>query len=290
MRKIINNNVFIWLTVLVVIGGIVSGSVLAAGGYGADEVEQAKDYTLEDMLRYALADEYLARAEYEAIMKEFGEQRPFSNIIKAEETHIEELLPLFTEYNIDVPEDVAKEHVVVPASIEEALEIGVQAEIDNIEMYGVFLEKDIPEDVKEIFANLKAGSEKHLEAFKNGLERGQNPGQGQNRGSNSDIRYGKSQSVKGTSQELGAGRIMNNDEGRYNSIRGKSAQGLADQGRSFQGRDNRGRGVQSLSNQDRNFKGRDNRFEDEHECDCDDCEEMSEGMKWFKDNEQKLDQ
>ena len=37
------------------------------------------------MLTYAIQDEYLAHAEYDYILKNFGDQRPASNIIKAEE-------------------------------------------------------------------------------------------------------------------------------------------------------------------------------------------------------------
>jgi len=249
MTKLIKNNIFIWLTVLVVIGGIVSGSVLATGGYGADEAKKLEDYTLEDMLTYAIEDEYLARAEYEAIMKEYGEQKPFSNIIKAEKNHIEELMPLFNTYNIVISENDAKEHVVVPASIEEALAIGVQAEIDNIAMYEMFLEQDIPQDVRDIFTNLKKASEKHLAAFERGVERGQN--QGQNYG----FQYGKKQGAQGVSKGQGAGREVSNNQGRYNKGQGQ---------------------------------GRNNKANEEDECDCEDCEEMSKGIKSFKNNEQNF--
>jgi len=66
----------------------VAGAFAGSGDYGAKgALEQAGqlDLTLEEMLRYALQDEYLARAEYELIMKEYGTMRPFSNIMSAEE-------------------------------------------------------------------------------------------------------------------------------------------------------------------------------------------------------------
>lgn len=74
--------------------------------------------------------------------------------------------PLFEKYDIEIPADTSEKHVVVPDSLETAFETGVKAEIDNIEM---FLGKDLPEDVKNVFEKLMKGSENHLTAFERGL-------------------------------------------------------------------------------------------------------------------------
>ena len=134
-------------------------------GYGAKGALADDAYTLEVMLTYALQDEYLARYEYELIMDKYGEITPFVNIKEAEEKHISELLPLFEKYGIEVPEDESAEYAVMPESLLEAGETGVQAEIDNIAMYEAFLKQDIPEDVGEVFEALKKASENHLQAF-----------------------------------------------------------------------------------------------------------------------------
>jgi hypothetical protein len=123
------------------------------------------------MLTYAIQDEYLARAEYRFIINKYGAVRPFSNIIQAEEQHINMLVPLFTTYGFAVPEDNADEHIVVPKDLKEALETGVQAEIDNIGMYETFLNKSLPDDVRDVFERLKNASGNHLQAFKNALSR-----------------------------------------------------------------------------------------------------------------------
>ena len=65
----------------------------------------------------------------------------------------------------------AGEHTVLPEDMKTALEIGVQAEIDNISMYESFLKQDLPEDVRDVFENLKNGSVNHLRAFRNNLRR-----------------------------------------------------------------------------------------------------------------------
>lgn len=67
---------------------------------------------LADMLTYAIQDEYLARAEYDRIISDYGSIRPFTNIIRAEETHVDALLPLFTTYGITIPANEGADHAV----------------------------------------------------------------------------------------------------------------------------------------------------------------------------------
>jgi hypothetical protein len=171
--------------------GIASASTSDFGAAGA----KAQDsYTLPEMLTYAIQDEYLAKTEYQKIMDTFGVQRPFSNIIKAEDNHISELQPLFTQYDVPLPADTASDYVVIPSTLQDAYKAGVEAEINNIAMYEAFLEQDLPYDVNAIFENLKTASEKHLQAFERGVSRpviastgksgriqGQNQGQFRNR-------------------------------------------------------------------------------------------------------------
>jgi len=169
------------LGLLMVLGALGTSGVTAFAGesdYGAAGASSAESYTLEEMLDYALEDEYLAKAEYEKIMDEYGEQRPFMNIMEAEKTHIELLLPLFEAYGIDVASDDSADYVVIPASVEEALEVGVQAEIDNIAMYEKFLAGDLPEDVREVFEELMNASKNHLAAFERGTSRNGGTGDG----------------------------------------------------------------------------------------------------------------
>lgn len=137
--------------------------------YGARAFSDASLLSVEDMLLYAIQDEYLARAEYEYIITELGEDKPFSNIIKSEETHIAMLKDLYNAYGLEIPEDDAALHLIVPADVREALETGVQAEIDNIAMYEKFLEQDIPDDVRSSFEALRDASKSHLKAFQNNL-------------------------------------------------------------------------------------------------------------------------
>lgn len=148
-----------------------SAAKINVAGYGAAGALTDEDLTVEKMLIYAIQDEFLAHGEYEYILQTFGDQNPFNNIIKAEEQHITELKILFGKYKVNVPEDKSREHLILPANIKGALETGVQAEIDNIAMYKKFLEQDLPADVKSTFALLLKGSENHLAAFQNNLNK-----------------------------------------------------------------------------------------------------------------------
>ncbi len=156
---------------------------MAEESFGAANVQEGKTYTLEEMLTWAIEDEYLAQAEYKAIMAAFGEARPFTNIMKAEGVHVEHLLPLFAAHGVAVPADTAAGHVVMPATLEEAYQTGVTAEVHNIAMYEAFLSQgDLPEDVETVFKALKKASESHFDAFQRNVDK---PGDGQaSRGGN----------------------------------------------------------------------------------------------------------
>ena len=151
----------------------------------ATTAPEAQTYTLEQMLTLAMQDEYNAQATYDAILKAFGESNAFTNIVKAEATHQEELRTLFQNYGIAMPENTAAQNVTAPVSLQEA---GVNAENANIAMYQAFLaQKDLPDDVRGVFNTLVNASQNHLNAFtrnaeKDGLGLGQGNGQGNGQG------------------------------------------------------------------------------------------------------------
>lgn len=126
------------------------------------DIDEAK---LLDMLTVLINDEYKARAEYVALVDEFGSVNPFYQLINAETMHIEALSNVFEAYGLDIPEDNGEDFAIVPSTLEEAYEIGVVAEIDNIALYEGYLNLDLPEAVQTVFENLMNASEHHLAAF-----------------------------------------------------------------------------------------------------------------------------
>ena len=139
--------------------------------FGAKGAEGKTTLSVEQMLTYAIQDEYLARGEYALIIGEYGSIRPFTNIVVAEERHIEWVTELFDVFSYSVPKDTARMYVVLPKDLKSSFETGVQAEIDNIAMYESFLKTDLPEDVRDLFERLQQASENHLRAFRNNLNR-----------------------------------------------------------------------------------------------------------------------
>lgn len=143
-------------------------ATLSLEGYGAKGALEDKDLTIYDMLVYAVQDEYLAYGEYNAIIHSFGNQRPYSNIVQAEEMHLSLLKELFAAYGFEFPNDDSAEHIVVPATLLEAAQAGVQAETDNIAMYNLFMTHEtheLPDHIAQVFAKLESGSQSHLLAF-----------------------------------------------------------------------------------------------------------------------------
>ena len=163
-------------------------------------------HTLEEMLTYAIQDEYLAQAEYDAIMKAFNVTKPYSNIIKSEATHISLLTPLFTTYKVALPSKDWSSLVTVPATLEEANKVAVETEVKNIAMYEQFLKQELPEDVKAVFERLKAASEKHLKAFQRqvdgvtGVGNGFGKGEGARTGKSGNGIGGNGQGNRSTNQ------------------------------------------------------------------------------------------
>lgn len=159
------------IAILTVAGLFMSGissttMVLAAEDQlGALGAKADQDYTLEEMLLYAIEDEYLAQTEYEKIMETYGVIKPYSNISKAEATHIELLELLFGQYEVTVPEIDWDSYIVLPDTLQENYVMGVEAELNNIAMYERFLEEELPDEVRTVFEALKNASEKHLQAF-----------------------------------------------------------------------------------------------------------------------------
>ncbi|RKQ30412.1 ferritin family protein [Oceanobacillus halophilus] len=142
-----------------------------AGNFGAKGALNATSLHLVQMLTYALQDEFLAQSRYNDILLNFGYIRTFARIQEAELRHIRLLLPLFDRYQVEVPEDNSKEFITTPATVKEAYAIGVEGEIENIDMYNKFMSLEIPADVRAVFTQLRDASLNHLTAFERGLQR-----------------------------------------------------------------------------------------------------------------------
>ena len=145
--------------------------ILSLDGYGSRAALVDTDLSIIDMLTYAAQDEYIAYAEYTEIMAVYGAQNPYINISEAETTHIAALTSIFETYDLTLPVDNALSYLVIPTSLLEAAQTGVQAEISNIAMYELFLTYELPDDIRAVFDSLKTASESHLLSFEKQVDR-----------------------------------------------------------------------------------------------------------------------
>jgi hypothetical protein len=138
-------------------GGGDDGILPGGGDLGEEEAEA---------LREALADEYKAWSVYDQVIADFGAVRPFTNIQRAEENHIAALLRLFDAYGLDAPANEWPGNVPAFDTLAEACAAGVQAEIDNADLYDSFSGAVDNPDIVRVFAALqRASQEQHLPAF-----------------------------------------------------------------------------------------------------------------------------
>jgi len=129
---------------------------------------------IQPKLDAALDDEYHARAFYSAVLEQFGEVRPFSNIINAEQRHIDALIRLYEKYGLEAPADAYMDAEFEYADLAEAAQAGVDAEVANGALYDELFKDVTDPDVIRIFENLQwASEERHLPALERYLENGE---------------------------------------------------------------------------------------------------------------------
>ena len=136
-------------------------------------------------LMAALDDEYQARATYRQVIADFGDVRPFSNIVDAEDRHAHALINIFERYRIPVPTDTWPDRAPRYESLHAACEAGVEAEIANAALYDELLAGTDRADIIEVYRNLQqASQERHLPAFRRCAARGSDApgGDGDERG------------------------------------------------------------------------------------------------------------
>jgi hypothetical protein len=121
---------------------------------------------------------------------------------------------LFKTYNFTVPVNDAASKVTVPGTLAESYKAGIKAEENNIAMYDKFLKENLPADVKVVFENLKAASEKHLAAFKRADS---GTGVGMMQGNTSNRGQMNGQQVKGNSS-AGNTSGLNGNGNRNNGV------------------------------------------------------------------------
>ena len=176
----IKSNLVVALSTLIVCAalGPVASTALAQRGGGGGGVTPVLDPIARQALLTALAGplgEYAAAAEYTAILTAFGPTvQPYARILQAERQHIAALQQQCVRYGVPIPADPYLGHVTAPATLLEAAQTGVAAELLNVALYDDLLTKvrNYPSLV-QVLTNLRAASlNNHLLAFQAAVANG----------------------------------------------------------------------------------------------------------------------
>ncbi|MCY6371430.1 hypothetical protein [Clostridium ganghwense] len=140
--------------------------------WGVTAAKEDENLNVEKMLTYAIENEYLEKAKYEAMIRKFGEIRPFIDLAKAKNINISILKTTFQKYKLSIPKDRSREFLKVPETIEESFEISIADEIENMAMYNRFIRrKGVPQELILILVRLRDASRAHLQSLEVGLKR-----------------------------------------------------------------------------------------------------------------------
>lgn len=172
MRKVDRMRVVgVMVAAALTIGGVVA--IGAGSGWWKARATEQSALTLEaqEAVLDALVGpegEYAAYAMYAAILEGYGEVNPFANILGSEARHIDALKQVLDRYAVPYPADNPYLGTLeAPASLLEAAQAGVEAEIANVALYEGQLEAvaNYP-DIVEVFVSLQTASrQQHLPAF-----------------------------------------------------------------------------------------------------------------------------
>jgi len=124
-------------------------------------------------LKYTLDDEYKAHETYAQVIRDFGDVRPFINIVEAEARHYSALLSLFEKYGIAPPENRWAGMAPRFPGVREACVAAIQGEIENVALYDRALKSTQRPDVLAVYQALRSASlDRHLPAFRRCAEGG----------------------------------------------------------------------------------------------------------------------
>ena len=151
---------------LIAINGLIVSIICPLTAISQTASPTALDAKTKQAMIDAINDEYRARAFYNAVVQKFGSVRPFSNIVQAENNHVNLWKVLFTKYGMNVPTDVFAGKMTVPNTLQAACQGGIENEIANVQMYDRFLGFVTQPDLQAVFRQLRQVSqERHLPAF-----------------------------------------------------------------------------------------------------------------------------
>jgi hypothetical protein len=119
------------------------------------------------VLQNAIVEEYGALNLYQAVINQYGDVYPFNQIVLAEQQHVNALIRQATKYGITVPENMGLTTEPSFATLQNACQAGVDAEIADAALYDDLLPLvSSHSDLVQVFTSLQNASlNYHLPAF-----------------------------------------------------------------------------------------------------------------------------
>jgi len=149
--------------------GIGAGISNRSGGYAGS----AYAYALEPLsdeesaaLQRAVLEEYGALNLYNAVIDQFGAVIPFTQIVRAEQMHVNTLVRQADKYGIEVPANPGLSTPVSFTTLADACQAGVDAEIVDAALYDELMAVTDNADLIRVYTSLQSASlNMHLPAF-----------------------------------------------------------------------------------------------------------------------------
>lgn len=117
-------------------------------------------------LQDAILEEYGALNLYQAVITQFGNIAPFSQIVRSEEQHVNALITQAQKYGVTVPANPGLATVPTFTTLADACKAGASAEIADARLYDTLKPSVTHTDILGVFDRLqKASLNSHLPAF-----------------------------------------------------------------------------------------------------------------------------
>jgi hypothetical protein len=117
-------------------------------------------------LQNAILEEYGAQNLYNAVIAEFGSATPFDRIVRSEAQHVSVLVHQAEKYGVEVPANPGLTTAPDFATLAEACQAGVDAEIADAAMYDDLIAVTTHSDLIQVYTRLQSASlYSHLPAF-----------------------------------------------------------------------------------------------------------------------------
>jgi hypothetical protein len=139
-----------------------TGTTAPVTGTGVTPLSDAE----KDALTRAILEEYGAFNLYQSVIAKYGNVVPFSQIVRAEQQHINALTRQAAKYGVSVPVNPGLATVPSFVTLSNACQAGAAAEIADAALYDELKPVVTHTDILRVFNNLQSASlNSHLPAF-----------------------------------------------------------------------------------------------------------------------------